>query len=140
MIVQHKGQNTGAGPSPGVWADCPLNDIIIGGVGYYFFDDFLRGQITPTITTLIDVNGYNCFGSSGATITYDDVAGGAVVLTEATDNESVSMTTEQHPYWLNSSQGSLWFEARIKTSTITTATQGWMVGLMDTTACLRLCP
>lgn len=122
-------------PSPNIWGDCPLEAIRNGGVdGFIFEDDFIRGFITPTITTLIDVNEYSCFGSAGATLTFDDVSGGAIVLTEATDNESISISTEQHPFWLNSSKGDLWFEARIKTSTITTAEQAFLVGLMDTTA------
>lgn len=122
------------GSSGAIWGDCPLEAIRNGRIGGIIDeDDHVNGFIQPTITTTINVDGYACFGSSGATITFDDVMGGAVVLTEATDNESVSMTREQHPFWLNSSMGDLWAEWRIKTSTITTAQQGWVVGLMDTT-------
>ena len=127
--------NTERGPSPNIWGDCPILSILEGTIaGVMILDDFEKGFITPTITTLVDVNGYNCFGSAGATITFDDATGGGIVFTEATDNESVSMTCEQHPFWLNSSKGDLWFEARIKTSTIVADKQGWMLGLMDTTA------
>jgi hypothetical protein len=46
----------------------------------------------------------------------------------------VSITTKQTPFQIESTKGSLWFEARIKTSTITTAEQAWFLGLMDATA------
>lgn len=121
-------------PSPSIWGDCPILSLLEGTIaGVYWFDDFVRGFITPTITTLINVDGYACFGSSGATITWDDATGGGIVLTEATDNESVSMTCEQHPFWLNSSKGKFWFEARVKVSTVA-ANHAFVVGMMDTTA------
>jgi hypothetical protein len=104
-------------------------------VGWGFFDDFVWSGMAPaTITTTIFAGPYNFFGSAGATITYDALAGGGIILTETDDNQSVSMTTEAHPFILNSAQGDFWFEARIKTSTITTAKQGWVCGIMDTTA------
>jgi len=125
---------TGRGMSPNIWGDCPILSIIEGTVpGVHFFDDFARGFITPTITTLINVDGYACFGSAGATITWDDSTGGGIVLTEATDDESVSMTWEQHPFWLNSSKGKFWFEARVKLSTVA-ANHAFVVGMMDTTS------
>ncbi len=128
-------------PSPNIWGDCPLESIRNGRIsGIIFEDDFVKGFITPTITTLINVDGYSCFGSAGATITWDDASGGAIVLTEATDNEAISISTEQHPFWLNSSKGDLWFEARLKTSTITTLQQAFVLGLMDTTAQTAVVP
>lgn len=124
------------GPSYNIWADCPVMEIIEDpSKGYGFFDDFILGGITPTITTAIGVGSfYNFFGSSGATITYDDQLGGGIVLSETTDDESVSMTTEQHPFWISQDYGKLWFEARIKISTIATTESAIALGLMDTTA------
>lgn len=125
--------DTGRGPSISIWERCPILEILEDpGKGYGFFDDFIRGDITGTLGTVKDVNQYAMFGSSGATATYDDVAGGAIVLTEATDNESVSMTTEQHPFSITANAGELWYEARIKHSTITTNETSFFVGLMDT--------
>ena len=144
LAVQLK-DNLGGGdtrriPSPNIWGDCPILSILEGSIaGTMIIDDFERGFITPTITTLINVDGYACFGSAGATITFDDQTGGAVVLTEATDDQSVSMTCEQHPFWLNSSKGDLWFEARIKASTVA-ANHAFALGLMDTTALAAAVP
>jgi len=140
-VTQYKDPtDTTRGPSPVIWADCPWSEIFNqvgqGQGGYQFFDDFLHGGITPTITTAIDLtggSGYSAFGSAGATMTYDDVAGGAIVLTEATADESLTLYTENHPYRISQDAGKLWFEARIKCSGIVTNANSFFVGLMDTT-------
>jgi hypothetical protein len=120
------------------WNDCPLNAIMTDpGAGYMMSDGFEDLGLAGTITTIISdagVGRYLAFGSAGATITPDAALGGGVVITEATDNESISITTKQTPFQITSGAGSLWFECRIKTSTITTAEQAWLVGLMDATA------
>jgi hypothetical protein len=128
--------NAGTGLSP-FWADCPMSAIMTDpGAGYMISDGFEDLGLAGTITTIISdagVGRYLVFGSDGATITPDAALGGGIVITEATDNESVSITTKQTPFQITSGAGSLWFEARIKTSTITTAEQAWIVGLMDAT-------
>jgi hypothetical protein len=128
--------NAGTGLSP-FWADCPMSAIMTDpGAGYMSSDGFEDLGLAGTITTIISdagVGRYLVFGSAGATITPDAALGGGIVITEATDNESVSITTKQTPFQITSGAGSLWFEARIKTSTITTAEQAWIVGLMDAT-------
>lgn len=135
-IVEYKGASAEGigGPSPRIWADCPWAQAQIDpGIGFGFWDDFLTGQLTPTITTIIDVNNYLMFGSANATVTYDGAVGGGIILTEATDDEAVSITTKQLPYQLTSLGGDFWFEAKIKSSTITANKQAWCVGLMDST-------
>ncbi len=125
---------TGTGLSS-FWQDCPLAAIMSDpGAGYMISDGFEDLGLSPTITTIISGQGrYLLFGSAGATITPDAALGGGIVLTEATDNESVSITTKQTPFQITAGAGSLWLEARFKTSTITTAEQAWIVGLMDAT-------
>lgn len=136
-IIQYLGKNDNRLSSPSIWHDCPFSQISRGSIdGYHMFDDFTMGGITTTITSAIAApeignGGYNAFGSSGATITYDNVVGGGVIFTEATADESVSINTEQHPFSITQNAGKFWFEARIKTSTITASEQNWFVGLMD---------
>ncbi len=137
QAVQYLGDTTGSGPSPNIWGDCPWAAIRADpNKGISMFDDFhTYGLRAETLTTVVDVTqGYVAFGSSGATITNDGSLNGAVVLTEATADESVALSTEAHAYNMTQNGGALWFEARIKTSTITTAEQNFFVGLMDTTA------
>ena len=128
--------NSGVGLSPAIWSNCPMTGIRNDpGLGFYMEDDFTRLGVTPTITTIIAGLGqYSLFGSSGATILPDDAVGGGLVLTEATTNEAVSIAGESHPFRITSGGGDLWFEARIKTSTIVATKQAWFCGLMDTTA------
>lgn len=127
-----------AGPSPLLWHDCPWREAFEDPhVGYGIWDDFIRWGINAeTLTTVVDLqrNGEICFGSSGATITPDEAVGGGVVLTEATADDSIALSFEQHPFNITEKGGDLWFEARVKTSTITVSEQNFFVGLMDTTA------
>ena len=147
-VIQYRdATDTTRGPSPAIWGDCPVLEILgqvgQGSGGYHIYDDFLVGGITPTITTPIDLTGgagYSAHGSSGATITYDDVAGGAVVLTEATDGESVVLYTEQHPFSITQGAGKFWFEARIKVGDIVTTANSFLIGLMDTTTPTDILP
>ena len=136
--------NTSRGPSPNIWGDCPWVEILgqsgQGSGGYCFIDDFLMAGPTGTVGALADYGQYVMFGSSGATITYDDEIGGAVVLTEATDGESVSLTTESHPFRIVAGAGELWFEARIKVGDIVTTANSFLIGLMDTTAVTAIVP
>lgn len=134
-LMVNSSQDTGRGISGAIWGDCPWLEIVEDpSRGWCFHDDFLIGGITPTITTLIaGPGGYSMFGSTGATITYDDEPGGAIVLTESDDNEAVSLGTKQHPFRLSSTAGRFWFEARVKTNTIVTLEQGFFIGLMGAT-------
>lgn len=127
--------NVGKGPS-GLWHDCPWAAIQNDpNIGYSFFDDFVHVPKMPTITTEVGVwNGYNVFGSSGATVLSTGVAGGELALTEATDDESVAIGSYGKPFRITKYGGAFWFEARLKISTIATTTCSFLVGLMDNTA------
>ena len=142
-VVQYKSSSadTARGPSPAIWGDCPWLEIMAqvaqGRGGYQLWDDFDTGGLITSPTTIAALGGghkYSGFGSSGATITVDDAAAGSsgIVLTEATNNEAVSITTDNHPYTMSNVSGNLWFEARVKTSTITTAEQSFFIGLTET--------
>ncbi len=117
------------------WDDCPIEGIKNDpGIGFMMEDNFVDFGLSPDITTIVSAQGrYLLFGDAGATITPDTALGGGIVLTEATDDEAVSITTKQTPFKIINSGGSLWFEARIKTNTITGDKQAWFLGLMDAT-------
>lgn len=118
---------------------CPSYDELDNGPrsGVWIYDDFTQGGIVTSPTTEASLGGgwrYAGFGSSGSTITLADATGGAMVLTEATDNEGVAIKAESHPFQISSLLGALWFEARVKVSKITDDHLNMFVGLMDTTA------
>lgn len=120
------------------WKDCPMTAIRNDpGVGYLMEDDFIDLGLSGSITTIISSGGvgrYLVFGGASATIVPDAALGGGIVLSLTDDDQAVSITTKQLPFQIESSKGTLWFEARVKFSTVTTNEQGWFIGLMDSTA------
>jgi hypothetical protein len=60
-----------------------------------------------------------------------DEIGGVMQLTEATDNEGASIATVALPFQISTSHNSLWFEARVKFSSIADTTFGAFIGLID---------
>lgn len=128
--------NTNRGPSPAIWADCPVNEIIDNPEkGFHFFDDFgdrPTGLITsPTTEAALVGIPYNGFGSSGATITFSNEAGGAVVLTEVTDNEAVYLRAKSGMGQISAGKGKLWFEGRVKIGAVSDDNMGFIFGLWD---------
>jgi len=125
--------------SSALWESCPWDAIGNDpGMGMRFFDDFLNFGLSGTITTEIALPGtpYNAFGSSGATILPENATTGssAIVLTEATDDESVSIRSAQAPWVIDALTKALWFEARLKVATITNTHGNVFVGLMENVA------
>jgi hypothetical protein len=120
------------------WENCPMTAIRNDpGVGYMMEDDFIDLGLSGTITTIISSAGcgrYLVFGGAGATIAPDAALGGGITLSLTDDDQAVSITTKQTPFQITSGYGSLWFEARVTFSTISTNEQGWFLGLMDSTA------
>lgn len=136
--VQYQGRtaDTSRGLSPGVWADCPLDDIRNGNVnGIILDDDFLFDAGITAVTTDATLVGlpYYGFNSSGGTHTHPDVTGGELALTEATANEANFMRSVVQPFQISSALGDLWFEARVKVASISNL--GMIVGLWDNVAC-----
>ena len=122
-LVQYKGLNDGRGPSPEIWANLP-RDINDPNVGYEFFDDFLDFGVKTLPTTVGHASGgYDGFGSSSNTVADAGIRGGGITLSAtAADNLSISLATVAKPFQITSNASSagkpLWFEARIKCSTV----------------------
>ncbi len=137
--------NTDRKCSASIWGDCPWRDILdprseVDGVA--LFDDFDSGGLITSPTTEAALVGipYSGFGSSGATITHGDQAGGTVVLTEATDNEAVYLKSESHAFQISSLLGAFWFEMRVKIGAVSDDNIGFIGGLFDTTAMTVIVP
>lgn len=127
------GSAAGAGLSPAIWDDCPLLAAKLDPfVGYGIEDDFMDVGLAGTITTIISDAGlgrYLIFGGASATVAPDNKAGGGITFTLTDDNQGISLVTKQNPFQITSGAGDLWFEARVKFSTVTKNEQGWLVGL-----------
>ena len=124
-------------PSDGLWGDCPLDDYFAGRVGgTYMADDFTHTGPITAVTTDAHLIGmpYMAFNSSGGTHTFADVQGGALVCTEATDNEASYVRTNGWPFQITALGGDLWAEWRIKVNAITDNQIGFISGFWDNTA------
>ena len=149
-VIQYRdASDTTRGPSPSVWGTCPVLEIMAqvgqGSGGYYFWEDFDAHGLVTAPTALAALGGglpFTGFGSSGSKQEVDDASGGSsgFLLEETTHEEGANFTTENHPYVLSNVAGSLWFEARVKSSTITTNEMSFFVGLADTTAFTAVMP
>lgn len=126
--------DTTRGPSPAIWADCPIKDIIENpGIGVFFRDDFTSFPITPP-TTEGNWGQYAMFSSTGGTATAGTGQGGELVIGSDGDNEGVSLRTVSTPFKITRGLKKLWFECRIKFSDIADTKNGLFVGLRENAA------
>jgi hypothetical protein len=120
-IRSNNGSAGGAGLSPAIWDDCPLVGIMCDPtIGWMVSDDF---------ADLSGLGRYLVYGGAGATIAPSNTLGGGLTLSLTDIDQAVSIVTKQNPFQITSGAGDLWFEARVKFSTITTNEQGWLLGL-----------
>jgi hypothetical protein len=129
-------RDTNRGPSPAIWADCPVLEFIENpGKGFHIYEDFARAALltTPTITTQAAYAlGYKAFGSSGGTLVPAGIEGGSgLVATESDNNEGVGLASIALPVKIARGRGDLWFEARLKTNSVANDAHGIFVGLID---------
>lgn len=116
-------------PSPGIWSALDaLSEREGRTVGVW--DDFATFPVTWG-TTEGNWSRYKTFGSSGAAGADGDTVGGVLKMTEATDDEGMTLATTGLPFQIINTGGMLGFEARIACSTINNAAGGMFVGLAD---------
>lgn len=117
--------------SPFIWKDCPIREILDGTVeGWLIEDDFLN--TIPVAAGAEAVAGrYYGFASTGGSVALADEVGGAMTASSDGDDEGASIRTAGRPFQISRSHGKLWFEARVKTSTIADTKHGFFVGLSD---------
>lgn len=132
---------TGRGPSPTLWGDCPWPYMQQNpGKGVTFFDDFINGGLITAPTTHAALVGQpmSGFSSSASQISSGNAVyttsvndAGTIVLAETTTRESTSLRSDVTPFRLSQDFGQLWFEARIKISTVATNEISFFVGLFE---------
>lgn len=129
--------DTDRAPSPAIWADCPIEEIHRLGIGWGFHDDFI-GFEDPT--TAKAYGKYLKLDTGDCTLSGSPEKGGAIKLFGTTDNEDCGIKlgdASSAPFLIPANSGSigkLWFECRIKKSTIADAKAGFFVGLADEAA------
>lgn len=123
--------NTDRNPSMSIWGDCPIQEIQQGSVqGWFIDDDFVTFPFTVP-TSEANLGNYKGFSSTGGLMSEGGEIGGTVLFGSDGDDEGASMATRQLPFQISLSTGDLWFECRIKSSTIADTTHGFFIGLLD---------
>lgn len=132
---------TERGPSPALWGDCDWVSMREDPTrGVTEFQDFITGGLITAPTTHAALVGLpiSGFSSSASQISYDNAvyttstnAAGVISLAETTTRESTSIRSDVTPFRLSANFGKLWFEARIKISTVATNEMSFFVGLFE---------
>lgn len=132
--------DTSRGPSPSIWADCPILEIL-GGMrnGITIYDDFLSG---PRVAAGAEASygNYRGFADTGGLVADGAEWGGTLNLSSDGDNEGASFRTACAPFQIARGQGKLWFECRVKTSHIDDTKHGIFVGMMADNALTAIVP
>lgn len=134
--------DTQRGPSMALWGNCPIQPWLTAdpNVGWGFWDDFTDYMLPGTQTTEIALGRYKVMSPASGKIISDSMPhsaaptttaqGGIISVLDDTDNDASSIGTQACPFSLSTTlAGKLWFEARIATDSIATATTGFFVGL-----------
>lgn len=120
----------GQGPSPAVWGEVPILDIMLNPqLGFVYFDDFL-GQIDITTTDGWTLTQSNSTGTISG-LTSDQ--GGVMQITSVGSTEDDSLNAQlTNCSFLPAAGTKIYFEARVN---MTDATQQYFLGLaeVDTT-------
>lgn len=129
-------------PSPIIWDDCPVLDLLERpGAGTYFFDNFTDLPLAPTLTTQIAYGKYKAYATTSDTIKNVGVInsvnapGGNLEFAANADNDAMTVAQAYPSFLMTGSSadaGKLWFEARIALSSIAVNTSGFFLGLAET--------
>ena len=124
FTITYEAAGTSQTPSPIVWGDCPVLEMIADpGVGDHIYDNFSH-------TNLENGDVYQGLGDNAPVYVVDSLEGRVSITSGGTDNnQSIlgSMVDIGHISDTAAEEAELWFEARIKVSSI--ADQGLFVGL-----------
>lgn len=124
-----------ASPSAAIWETCPADFIARDfGWGSIIEDDFDQQPVVASAASA-DVTGawwmYEIFlKTTTGYLTSDGLIGGAIRLGSSADNQSAVIGPGPAPFRIhNTMAGPLWFEARIKRSTVSNGLGNAFVGL-----------
>lgn len=143
---QNRTMNTDFGPSPDLWADCPVSEFTENpSKGFERYDDFQFAPVlvTPTITTqALYGGGYKAFGSASGTLLGKQAEGGGGLefITGGSDNDGINIQLIQTPLKMALGKGDLWFEGRASFASIADTVGGWFFGLAETMTLTAIVP
>lgn len=128
------------GPSPKIWADCPVLQFIADpGKGFYFWDDFKELTFNPDTNATNPGSRWYAYTETTAmaNIAWQDDDDGVIMLdNDGSDADVCAIITGDNMNNLfhmpKKGEGKkFWFEARFKVNTITTGDLGVFVGFNE---------
>ena len=124
-ITQYRdATDTGNGPSAIIWADCPVLEMVLDpGRGDHVYDNFALSNIE-------NGDGYQGLGDNAPVYVVDTLEGRLSVTSGGTDNNQSMLATSVDLGHVSDAAGEeakMWFEARVKVSSI--SDMGLFVGL-----------
>ena len=132
------GVNIDPGWSPNLWKDCPWADLRANRNKGFAFEDYFSVFGWPGSASGGAVSGqcgpYPCYVYQGGSIAPADLQGGGITFSSDGDNEGAAMWGYATPMKLTSTLKKAWFEASIKSSTITDTKHGLFCGLTESYA------
>lgn len=118
--------------SRGIWHDCPILAIQDGELpGLVWEFNFGQMEKTPP-TTEGNFSLFSAFTDTGGFINAG--TGGGWNMGSDGDNEGASIRCRSTPFKINRTFKKLWYELRMKTSTIADTKHGFLHGLIEDTA------
>ena len=121
--------DTTRGPSPIIWADCPVAEMVNEGLGFHYFDDFTN--LSQHVSDQ-DTQQYASYIDTGVTIKQlPGVVGGQLqVAGNDADNDEGHICTHGPIGQISSAAPKkMWFECRIKKASIANNGVSMFVGL-----------
>ncbi len=112
------GSASGDGPSPLIWGDCPLLDMMLDPtVGYYYFDDFMGQTIDPGATA--NNGGWTVTRATSGTIGSVIGVGGELHLSAGATTDDQGINAQLLNCCVKpTADKTIWFEARVQVSNI----------------------
>lgn len=135
--------STARGPTPAIWADCPVEAIMEDpSLGTHFFDDFLViGNANMSSAYANSIGQWSSYGYAGAQLNDAQKEGGVIKLSSDGDNEGLTLLGSAGSFRFCSANSAtapgysqkMWFECRIAKSSIASAHISVFAGLMAPT-------
>jgi len=126
-------------PSPSIWGDCPIAEMLLNSAkGLYIFEDFHSGIVADATLVLGQRHGLVGYVDSdqAADVALQSDEKGVIKLDQdGTDDDVTVVTTGDNVTGLvkvtSGDQKKMWFEARVKLSTITDGDLAAFIGLTE---------
>ena len=117
LLLVPSGTAGGKGPSPLIWDDCPLLEMMLDPTkGYHYFDDFMGPGITPAATA--SEAGWTVTRLTGGSIGSVIGAGGELHIAAAATTDQGIQAQLLNCCVIPTAGKTIWFEARISVSHI----------------------